>query len=83
MEQIEQEMKKSLKVGWAVLIAFLIVSFVVMLRMKHQTEAMYTDIPCPKCESMTVYCLGHDDIKEEQEFQCMTCKTKFTISDYD
>ena len=83
MEQIEQEMKKSLKVGLVVLIAFLIVSFVVMLRIKHQTESMYTDIPCPKCESMTVYCLGHDDIKEEQEFKCMTCKTKFTISDYD
>ena len=31
MEQIEQEMKKSLEVGCAVLIAFLIVSFVVML----------------------------------------------------
>ena len=83
MEQIEQDMKKAVVVGWTVLIAFLIGSFVVMLHMKHQTEAMYTDIPCPKCESMTVYCLGHDDIKEEQEFKCMTCKTKFTISDYD
>ena len=28
MEQIEQEMKKSLKVGWAVLIAFLIVGHI-------------------------------------------------------
>lgn len=80
---MEQEMKKAVTFGWIVLTVFIIVSFSIMLRIKHQTEAMYTDIPCPRCGSMTVYCFGHDDIKEEHEFKCMTCKTRFTISDYD
>lgn len=83
MEQIEKEIKKTVVFGWVVLIALFIVSCSIMMREKKQTEKMYTNIPCPKCESKTVYCLGHDDVKEQQEFKCMTCKTKFIISDYD
>lgn len=64
-----------------VMIAIIVVSIFTLIHIKSRTEAMYCEIPCPVCSSMTVVSLGHDDMHDCDEYRCMSCKTRFTITE--